>query len=127
MEEDYDPVINLLKRARRRTSDTDDSDDSDEEEPSDVEEDIDAIMVVDSGADEHLTRDEEILTLKRSKTCVPNLRAANGTPIAATAVGKINGNIDNVLVTPSVEESLLSVDKLLKTYITELNRTQQSF
>jgi hypothetical protein len=44
------------------------------------QEDIDTIMVVDSGADEHLTRDEEILTtLKHSKTCIPNLRATNGT------------------------------------------------
>jgi len=109
-EEDHDPVIRRVKRAKR-ANEVEDSIDV----PSDEEEDeLDNIMIVDSGADEHLIKDETLLSTTYSKMYIPELKAANGSSIGTTAIGKINELIDKVIVCPKVEENLLSVIKMLK-------------
>jgi hypothetical protein len=71
-------------------------------------------MIVDSGTDEHLIKDETLLSTTYSKMYIPELKAANGSNIGTTAIGKINELIDKVIVCPKVEENLLSVTKMLK-------------
>ena len=67
--------------------------------------------LVDSGASNHMT--SSLKTLSNVKTYHGNIQIANGSKLPIHAIGDINSSIKDVLVSPELSISLISVGQLV--------------
>ena len=66
---------------------------------------------MDSGASNHMTISHEILS--NVKKYHGDIQITNGSKLAVHAIGDINSSIKNVLVSPELSTSLISVGQLV--------------
>lgn len=69
-------------------------------------------MILDSGADEHIVNSTEFLFEQYKRSRMPKIHTASGDEMKVKAIGKIDEDIDEVLVCPAVHDNLLSTVKL---------------
>lgn len=69
--------------------------------------------LVDSSASNHMTSSTGVLDNVRKYNGSSSIQVANGTNLPVTAIGVISSSFKNVLVSPSLSTSLISVGQLV--------------